>query len=86
MIAVSHFSKTHFRDTLFACRVMLVRILLSLDFPPKSTLLKSSLINSFKHQVNIFFSHTHLLFDLGPNCLQRLSVDDTNRQRITKTH
>ena len=32
LIAVSHLSKTHFRDTLFACRVMLVAFLSSADF------------------------------------------------------
>ena len=24
--------------------------------------------------------------DLGPNCLQRLSADDTNRQKVKLTH
>ena len=31
LIAVSHLSKTHFRDTLFACWVLLVAILMTAD-------------------------------------------------------
>ena len=33
LIGVLHLSKTHYRDTLFVCRVMLVAILLSAVFP-----------------------------------------------------
>ena len=61
---------------------MLVAILLPADFPPKSTLSKNYLINKtisecVKYQVKHFFS-----LDMGPNCLQRLSADDTNRLYI----
>ena len=50
LIAVPHpinaiLKKTHFRDSLFACRVVF-GILLSTDFLQKSTLCKSSFINT----------------------------------------
>ena len=42
LITVSHLSKTHFTDTLFAFRVILVAVLLSADFPK---------INSFQRNL-----------------------------------
>ena len=75
-------------DTLFACSVMF-RFLLSADFPQKINFLKEfsnkyhiRVSNNFApDQVKHFFSP-----DLGPNSLQRLSADDTSRQRVTNTH
>ena len=50
LIAVSHLTailkKTHFKDTLFACRVMLFVFLLSADFFEELTLSKNPLINN----------------------------------------
>ena len=35
--------------------------------------------NSFRHTISV---QNFVRGDLGPNCLQRLSVDDTSRQRV----
>ena len=86
MIAVSNITailkKTHFRDALFTCNVVLFAFLLSASFFPK--------INAFKeffNKYNIRVSKSlnpnqvkHFISpDLGPNCLQRLSADESNQ-------
>ena len=66
-----------------------VRSLLSADFSPKLTLLKNSLINTISECQTVWIQIRSNIFfrpDLGPNCLQRLSADDTSRQRLTNTH
>ena len=88
MMAIVFFSFIIYISTtcmpgLFAYWVILRSFLSSADFFSKSTFLK----NSFRNTIRVSNSldpdqGRHFVGpDLGPNCLQSLSADDTSRQR-----
>ena len=72
----------HFHSYKIACWVILQAFLSSADFFSKSTFSKSSFRDTIR--VSNSFDPDHALRlvrqDLGPNCLQMLSTDDTSRQ------
>ena len=55
-----------------------------LFFFSKSTFWKNSFRNSIRVSKSLDSDQARLFVgpDLGPNCLQRLSADDTSRQRV----
>ena len=60
--------------------------MLSADFFPKSTFSKKN-IQEYLQSGKQFESRSGQHFvrpDLGPNCLERLSADETSRQRVHK--
>ena len=72
------------KGPLFAYRVIFQAFLPSADFFSKSTFSK----NSFRNTIRVSNSldpdqAQHFVGpDLGPNCLQRLSADDTSRHKF----
>ena len=67
---------------LFACMLFCRLLIFS-----KSTLSKNSFGNTIRESVKQFGSRSGPTFvgpDLGLNCLQRFSADDTSRQRVNE--
>ena len=72
---------------LFAYWVTLHALLSSADFFSKLTSLKYSFRNIIRVSISLDPDQARrfVWLDLGPNCLQSLSADDTSRQRVKGT-